>query len=59
MAKVSIYIIGKENARNEAINWQNSDNNYSYSELIDARVHFEKLAKRFGLIRGFRENGII
>ena len=57
MAKVSIYIIGKENARNEAINWQNSDNNYS--ELVDARIHFEKLAKRFGLIREFRENGII
>ena len=31
----------------------------SYSELADIGAHFEKLAKRYGLIREFKENGII
>lgn len=59
MAKVNSYQLGKQKAREEAINWQNDDKEYSYSELIDARVHFEKLAKRFGLVREFIENCII
>lgn len=59
MAKVGYYQRGKEKAREEAINWQNDDKEYSYSELIDARVYFEKLAKRFGLVREFVENCII
>ena len=50
----------KEKAREEAINWQYeaSQKDLSYGELADAGNHFEKLGRRYGLIRVFRENGI-
>ena len=55
------YEKGKENARREAITWQNdfSSNALTEWELVDAYAYFEKLAQRFGLVREFRENGII
>lgn len=55
------YQIGKENARQEAIEWQSDFNNHNYSwgELVDFGDYFTKLAKRYGLVREFRENGII
>ena len=61
MAKVNSYQRGKEKARNEAIDWQNDFANKTlfWSDLADATAKFEKLAKRFGLIREFRENAII
>ena len=61
MAKVNSYQRGKENARNEAKNWQFDTMNKSlfWSDLAEAVAKFEKLAKRFGLIREFRENAII
>lgn len=51
----------KEKARKEAIEWQLSfsDKDYSYSELAEAGSHFERLARRYGLVREFKENGII
>lgn len=51
----------KEKARQEAIEWQLSfsERNYSYSELAEAGDYFERLARRYGLVREFRENGII
>lgn len=51
----------KAAARQKAITWQNefSENNYSYGELNYYQNYFEKLAKRYGLIKEFRENGII
>ena len=35
-----------------------SGKNLSYAELAEAGKHFEKLGKRFGLLREFKENGI-
>ena len=57
---MSRYQKGKERARAAAIEWQHTaPENLSYGELADAADHFERLAKRFGLVREFRENGII
>lgn len=36
-----------------------SEQNYSYGELADFYNKFYKLAKRYGLIKEFKENGII
>ena len=51
----------KERARDKAIEWQNDFNNhnYSYGELTHFQNYFSRLAKRYGLVREFRENGII
>ena len=51
----------KERAREKAIQWQRNfeHNNYSYSDLATFGHHFENLGKRYGLIREFKENGII
>lgn len=61
MAKVGYYQRGKENARNEAINYQYDiqEKCLSWWDVAHMGEYFEKLAKRFGLIREFRENGII
>ena len=51
----------KSEAINEAIEWQYafSDRVISYEELCEEISHFAKLAKRFGLIREFKQEGII
>lgn len=53
----------KEAARQEAMEYQQSyglyDKQYSYSELFEKQEYFSKLAKRYGLIEEFKENGII
>ena len=51
----------KEEAREQAIIWQleASEKCLSYAELAEAGEHFAKLAKRYGLIKEFKENGII
>lgn len=58
---MNTYRKAKENARNKAIEWQNNFNNhnYSYGELVNFDGYFECLARRYGLVREFRENGII
>ena len=55
------YQIGKEKARQEAIDWQLevSQRNVSYVELGEATDYFEHLGRRYGLLREFRENGIL
>ena len=55
------YQQGKERARERAIKWQFDfdNNNYSYGELAEWADVFERLGKRYGLIREFKENGII
>ena len=55
------YAERKEKARNEAIDWQADfcNHNYYWSELAYFSAHFEKLGKRYGLLREFKENGII
>ena len=54
------YEMKKEMARQEAIDWQKdvTNHNYSYGELAEFVMHFEKLGKRYGLLKEFRENGI-
>lgn len=55
------YQRAKERARDKAIEWQlDFDNhNYSYGELAYYGNYFERLAKRYGLVKEFKENGII
>lgn len=55
------YQTRKEAARAAAIDWQHdaSKHNYSYGELFYYQEYFYKLAKRYGLIKEFRENAII
>ncbi len=51
----------KARARDKALGWQLDFNNhnYSYGELAYYGNYFERLAKRCGLVKEFRENGII
>lgn len=58
----------KEQARQYAINWQSwvSEQNTKenpqslyMSELIEWQNHLEAIAKKFHLVREFKENGII
>lgn len=51
----------KEQARIESITFQLKlqEYNISYSELACMQDYFYKLGKRYGLIKEFRENGII
>lgn len=58
---MSKYQMNKEESRNKAIEWQShfSDESYSWSELLRFQEYFTKLGKRYGLLREFRENGII
>ena len=55
-----IYARKKAFARQEAIDWQNdfAKHNYSYGELCEFVEHFEKLGRRYGLLKEFRANGI-
>ena len=51
----------KEKARIKAIEYQHeimTEENISYNEISIYCDKFYKLAKRYGLIREFRENGI-
>lgn len=57
------YKEGKERARAEAKAYQegyyNSAMELSMSEIAEIQSRLEKLGRRYGLIREFRENGII
>lgn len=55
------YQRAKENARNKAVEWQSDfcNHDYSYGELAYYGNYFSRLAKRYGLVREFKENGII
>lgn len=54
------YEIHKDRARDEAIEFSitSSAYDYSYGELLEKQQHFKKLAKRYGLTKEFKENGI-
>lgn len=58
---MNAYQKAKERARNKAVEWQHDfcDQNYYYSELVCWQKYLERTAKRYGLVREFRENGII
>lgn len=51
----------KEDAINKAIEFQSffSENNLSYSEILEYQNYFIELGKRFDLTEEFKENGII
>jgi hypothetical protein len=51
----------KEEARESATDWQSwqQEKSLSYSELAEWSEYFYKLGRKFGLVREFRENGII
>ena len=51
----------KQEAQQQAIIWQLelSEKCLSYAELAEATEHFAKLARNCGLIKEFKENGII
>ena len=55
------YQIGKEKARQEAMDWQLDfcNHDYSWGELAFFENYFTKLAKRYGLVKEFKENCII
>ena len=58
---MSKYYEKQEEIRQQAIDWQLdfSNHNYSYLELANWGDYFYKMAKRYGLIKEFRENGIL
>ena len=60
-AKKSEYAKGKEAARNKAIKWLDDfdGRTMSWNELCDEQARLERLGKRYGLTKEFRENGII
>lgn len=54
------YQKGKGDAQQSAIDWQQSLRGCeSWGETAEAQARFERLGKRYGLTREFRENGII
>ena len=55
------YQIEKEKARQQAIEWQQNTNNYNwtYQDICYYTERFNRLAKRYGLVEEFKENGII
>lgn len=58
---MNAYQKAKGKAMDEAIMWQLDFNNhnYSYEELAYYGEYFERLARKYGLLKEFRENGII
>lgn len=54
------YQIGKDHARDEAITWSEdaAQRSMSWGELVQAKAYFERLGRRYGLLREFRENCI-
>lgn len=61
MARNTEYGRRKEQARRAAQEWQRTfgEASHSYAELATDAARFERLGRRFGLLREFRENGII
>ena len=51
----------KEKTRNEAVERQAdfASHDYSYGELACFSGYFEAKARRYGLVKEFKENGII
>ena len=59
--KKNIYRIKKAELREEAIDWQQSfnDYNYSYGELAEWFEYFENKGRQLGLLKEFRNEGIL
>lgn len=54
------YAERKESVRNAALDYQSawSDYCFSYSESAEIGAWFERMGRKYGLLREFRENGI-
>lgn len=50
----------KEKLRQEAMEWQAifSEQRLSYEELVEMQSYFEKMGRKYGLLKEFRQNGI-
>lgn len=53
------YAERKAKARQEAIEWQAHFDCMDWYSVNAWTVHFAKMAKRYGLVKEFKENGII
>lgn len=55
------YQKNKARARHTAQAWQAamSETAQSWGEIAESTAYFEKIGKRYGLIKEFKENGII
>ena len=57
---MSKYESRKNEIRDEAIFWQATlTGTESYGELAEKQTYFETMGRRYGLLKEFRENGII
>lgn len=61
--KKDLYTIKKDHARQIAIDWQNNldldKHGWSMDYLQNWYERFERIARKYGLIREFKENGIL
>ncbi len=48
-----------EQARDQAIDWSNSQESMSWGELAEWQDHFTETAAKYNLTDEFKENGII
>lgn len=55
------YAEKKESVRNAALDYQSAQQNYpfSYSEMATIGAWFERMGRKYGLMKEFRENAII
>lgn len=58
---MSNYMIKKEHARQIAIDWQLNfcNTSHSWKYCADWQYRFEQIGRKYGLLREFRENGIL
>lgn len=58
---MTAYQRGKNAAREQAISWQanSAEQSPSWGEIAAQQRQLEQLARRYGLLREFRENAII
>lgn len=54
------YAKRKEAVRSQAIEWsdETSESPMSWADLAGWQAYFERMGRRYGLLREFRENGI-
>lgn len=56
------YLERQDKARQEAIEFQTDiapNSNLSYAELLEWEAYFRRLARRLGLTKEFKENGVL
>ena len=58
---MTYYEIKKAQIRSEAIQWQYDFQNrpQSWFQVSESTAYFQKFGKQYGLLKEFRENGII